>query len=327
MSLTGVAVKNESKIMTKRMVCFIRVCAVVSVLAAGMANAQQSPDVSYVMIFAFRDAQQVQSTAQAVAWGAAAKASKEQLVATCRSTKEAVTRVGRPTLLEYIETREFGPDIKACLEKIAEFQSAALGEIDAVQAIVESGGGHDEVLAFVAAEKECSALKQEVARLISQLAETEPAQNAGRRSRQAVSGGGGGQAAQPVRGREAECPLGWDELLQLTGEEGPAAKYRRGPDGELQRAEAYYGGSVVVAVSKIDGGFRVTLGNDIAVADFTSRPWFTAAEREGLVDVYSQYVAKEPGSGEPKNVGRFIVQMEQDPQLPIRASFVLRGVE
>lgn len=127
------------------------------------------------------------------------------------------------------------------------------------------------------------------------------------------------------RDRASEFPLGWGELLQLTGEEGPATKYKRDRDGELQRAEAFYGGSLAVAVTKVDGGFRITVGNEIVVAAFTSQPWFTPAEAEGLVEVYSQYVAKAPRSGEQKNVGRFSVQMQPDPEVPIRTSFLLRA--
>lgn len=131
----------------------------------------------------------------------------------------------------------------------------------------------------------------------------------------------------PVRRPAPECPLGWEELTQMTGEEGPSARYIRSRAGELQRVEALYRGSVVTAVTKVDGGFRVTVANEFAVADFTSRPWFTPLETDGLIEAYSEYVAKVPGSGAEKIVGRFRVQIEPDPQLPIRPSFVVRGAD
>jgi hypothetical protein len=124
-----------------------------------------------------------------------------------------------------------------------------------------------------------------------------------------------------------ECPLDWQQFTQMTGEEGPSAKYIRNPDGSLRRIEALYRGSMVCAVTKVDGGFRVTISHEIAVADFATRPWFTKAESDGLIDAYSQYVAKAPGSADEKTVGRFKIQMEQDPQLPIRPSFVLRAAD
>jgi hypothetical protein len=134
-------------------------------------------------------------------------------------------------------------------------------------------------------------------------------------------------ARPPAAPREKAAgpfPISWDEWTQITGPESGTVRFIRDKKGNLCRVEARYAKDLVVAVTEVEGGFRVTLGSDIAVADFATRPWFTKAESDGLIDAWGDFVEGRPGGKDEKVIGRFLVQAEKDPDFPIKSSLLLR---
>lgn len=290
------------------------------------SSARSESDASLVLRLAFMNAEHIRGTAQAVAMATKSGTPKEGLLQICEDTERATKAMVTATLQEYMETSAHAPATRQALEMVSRCLQASLEEMRTVKAVVAEGKGGDGMRAVIDADEKCSALAAEARRaLLRRELESIVSENAAEGNTRPETGGA--VAAPPKRPRRGPCPVGWAELTQLTGDEGPSAKYIRNRDGELQRVEAFYGGSVVAAVTKVDEGFRVTVSNEVAVADFTSRPWFTQEETDGLVEAYSQYVAKAYGSTDEKVIGRFRVKLEQDPQLPIRLSFVLRAAE
>jgi sulfatase modifying factor 1 len=127
---------------------------------------------------------------------------------------------------------------------------------------------------------------------------------------------------------QEEFPLTWEQLLQLTGPQGPSVRYLQNKKGEVIRAEAYEGRNLSVAVTKWDKGFQITLGNDsaAAAADVLSRPWFTKQESRELIEAYGAYLGTKgkrfSERMEDFDIGRFHVFMTEDPALPIKQSII-----
>ena len=253
-----------------------------------------------VMLLSLRESEQVRRTAHAIVYRSLLDGMKEneRLVEICERTKESMEKLSLPIMKQAVAFGEQDPAVDDVLTKLALLQQLAYEEIIAVQAVLESDDKGSALKTFGDLDSKMDDPQQQ-----SQIP----------------------QPRKVASTQGVQCPLSWSELTQMTGPEGASARYIRSPGKELQRVESLYRGSVVVAVTKVDGGFRVTVASEPAVADFTSRPWFTPAETDGLIEAYSQYVAKAPGSSDEKVIGRFRVQMEQDPQLPIRPSFVLLG--
>jgi hypothetical protein len=125
------------------------------------------------------------------------------------------------------------------------------------------------------------------------------------------------QARAPEQ-RRSDFALSWEQLLQMTGPEGGATRYIRKSDGSLRRVEARYGGDLLVAVTEVGKGFRVTLGNDLALADFVSRPWFTSNEKNGIIDAYSEFASEANRGTIAQKIGRFDVSFGEDPEYRIK---------
>jgi len=272
-----------------------------------------------VMLLSLRESEQVRRTAHAIVYRSLLDGMKEneRLVEICERTKESMEELSLPIMKQAVAFGEQDPAVDDVLTKLALLQQLAYEEIIAVQAVLESDDKGSALKTFGDLDSKMDDLYKQTTTALHQL------------SKRGVFGPQQqSQIPQPRKvasTQGVQCPLSWSELTQMTGPEGASARYIRSPGKELQRVESLYRGSVVVAVTKVDGGFRVTVASEPAVADFTSRPWFTPAETDGLIEAYSQYVAKAPGSSDEKVIGRFRVQMEQDPQLPIRPSFVLLG--
>jgi hypothetical protein len=108
-------------------------------------------------------------------------------------------------------------------------------------------------------------------------------------------------------------PLTWEQLLQMTGRRGPGVQVFNDDAGNVMRVESSSGLFVLVAVERTSDGFSVAAANEWAVADFTTRPWFTSSESTGLQELYADYVAsgnREATAAKP--IGRFNVSMGHD---------------
>jgi hypothetical protein len=130
------------------------------------------------------------------------------------------------------------------------------------------------------------------------------------------------------RAANANYPLSWDRLLQMTGNEGPQTEFFRDGAGNLVRVEARHRLSVIVTVETFQNGFAVAVGHDLAVADFTTRRWFTSAESSALQDVYAEYVAdRDHNDRHARQLSRFIVIMGNDRKYTNMPCFVLVPIE
>ncbi len=119
-------------------------------------------------------------------------------------------------------------------------------------------------------------------------------------------------------------PLTWTKLLQMTGNESSSTQFFRSAAGKLSRVESRYGFSVIVAVQENQNGFDVAIANEMAVADFTTRQWFTPSESESLQDLYIKYVTSGSKlASEWIRVGRFRVRMGYDTKYSNMPRFTL----
>jgi hypothetical protein len=99
----------------------------------------------------------------------------------------------------------------------------------------------------------------------------------------------------------------------MTGRRGPGVQVFNDDAGNAMRVESSSGLFVLVAVERTPDGFSVAAANEWAVADFTTRPWFTSSESTGLRELYADYVAsgnREATAAKP--IGRFNVSMGHD---------------
>jgi hypothetical protein len=140
----------------------------------------------------------------------------------------------------------------------------------------------------------------------------------------ATTNSGRGLVSKPSQASiVSNFPLTWQRLLQMTGE-GPDTKKYYDAGGNLRRIEARYGIQVLVAVEAVGDGFAIAVGNQLAVADFTTRYWFTAEERETLQNLYADFVADYRGSKQHKaTLPRFEVTMRRDREISSYACFEL----
>jgi hypothetical protein len=141
----------------------------------------------------------------------------------------------------------------------------------------------------------------------------------------AMTNGGRGLASNPSKAPSASnFPLSWQKLLQMTGE-GPNTRKYLDVDGRLRRIESRYGIQVLVAVEAVGDGFAVAVANQMAVADFTTRYWFTAEEREMLQNLYAEFVADFRGNKSHRaTLPRFEVTMRRDREISSYACFELQ---
>jgi sulfatase modifying factor 1 len=130
-----------------------------------------------------------------------------------------------------------------------------------------------------------------------------------------------GESAPPLR---AKLPLTWDQLCKMTGPPGPETHVFKDPGGQLVRIESSHGLIVLVAVERSGNGFSIAVANELAAADFTTRPWFTASESESLQGLYAEYVASNcRETTAAKRVGRFNVEMGRDRKYPNMPCFIV----
>lgn len=143
----------------------------------------------------------------------------------------------------------------------------------------------------------------------------------GESGEQAKSSGPYGSAGHE---QSPSFPINWDLLLQMTGRDGPGVRVFTDDQGNIGRVETTHQLSVLVAVERYENGFSVALANLWAVADFTTRPWFTKAESDRLTEIYSEYVASPKRSvSDPADVGRYKVRMAQDRKYGNMPCFIL----
>jgi len=284
----------------------------------------------YVTALALREAEQVQATARALLLASLGNVKEEKLLPICDSTLNGLRKVSVPQLRHYADGRSDNPTAADMLEALARFQQASVAEMEAVAALLESGGAADKTQAVLAADEICTQTKKAFA------GKWAPVLAAAARRQQSDAAPPLPPKAVTLNEREESTrtasppranPLTWEKLLEMTGPEGPNTRYLRTDKGTLRRVEARYGGDLLVAVTEVDDGFRITLGNDLAIADFASRPWFTPQERDGLIDAYSEFAAKAAGGDKPRSVGRFRAVFGEDPEFRIKKSVLLTPAE
>jgi hypothetical protein len=122
-------------------------------------------------------------------------------------------------------------------------------------------------------------------------------------------------------------PLTWERLLEMTGPEGPKTRFFKNPSDKLVRVEVTYGLYIIVVVEQQGHGFAVATSNDLALADFMTRPWFTPTESDKLIDLYADYVASERKvTTESTQVGRYSVKLGYDQKYPNMPCFMLMPI-
>lgn len=117
-----------------------------------------------------------------------------------------------------------------------------------------------------------------------------------------------------------DFPISWRQFQQMTGPEGRGARYIRDASGGLRRIEARYGGGLLVAVTEEKDGFRLTIGQDLALSDIATRGWFHGAESDALFTVYEKF--QQTGNAE-MTAGRFHFKAERDPNFRIKPSILI----
>jgi hypothetical protein len=129
-----------------------------------------------------------------------------------------------------------------------------------------------------------------------------------------------GAADEPRR----PFPIGWRQFQQMTGPESRTTRYIRDAAGNVRRIEAKYGSGLLVAVTEEQNGFRLTIGQDIALSDIATRGWFSEAESDALIDVYAN--SQRGGQAETK-AGRFHFKAERDPEFAVKPSVLITLAE
>lgn len=125
----------------------------------------------------------------------------------------------------------------------------------------------------------------------------------------------------------ADFPITWREFQAMTGPEGGETKYIRDADGKLRRIEVRQGGDLLIAVTEGANGFRLTIGQELAVADIASRGLFSDAESDALIEVYSELQRGNERPRPERTAGRFRFSGERDPEFRIKPSVVISLLE
>jgi hypothetical protein len=135
-----------------------------------------------------------------------------------------------------------------------------------------------------------------------------------------------GIAAVPCTAEEprSRFPISWRQFQQMTGPEGRSTRYIRDAAGNVRRIEAKYGSGLLIAVTEERNGFRLTIGQDIALSDIATRGWFSEAESDALIEAYAK--SHQAGQAETK-AGRFRFKAERDPELAIKPSVLIMLAE
>lgn len=278
---------------------------------------RQSDDIVAAMLFSFREATQFHLTAHAIGLASLNGAPMEQINKHCVRAIESFEGISVPTLTTYLSNAKHDAPTRNVFEQIQLVQQKAIAEMQAIKAMAASGNAQAEKDAFLAANREYNEVVQAVASAMGGLEEKAKDREAPTRA-----------AERAPSGKDrAEFPISWRQFQQITGPEGGQTRYIRDADDELRRIEVRTGGDLLFAVTKVDSGFRLTIGQELAVADIASRGLLSGAESDALIEVYSELQGNGGRNRPERTAGRFRFTGERDPEFRIKPSIVISPSE
>lgn len=280
-------------------------------------DAQRADDVAMALIFSFREATQIHLLAHALGTAALNGTPSQEVIDHCERAINSYEAISIPMLRKFAGTVAHDKDARDTCEHIQALQKRALAEVKAIKAMAESGNAQAERLAFVAANRAYNEVAQPLAKAI--VTGTWGAERRGASAPARLDG--------PAKNAPAEFPISWRQFQQITGPEGGQTRYIRDADDELRRIEVRTGGDLLFAVTKVDSGFRLTIGQELAVADIASRGLLSGAESDALIEVYSELQGNGGRNRPERTAGRFCFTGERDPEFRIKPSIVISPSE
>jgi len=272
---------------------------------------EHGEDLAIAMLFILRDAAGAHGSARLIGLAATNGADRDVLDRELEMLSGSFENFSRGILRKYMAGNTHDLDSRRLLEGLIELQEATSEEIDAAKQLIASD------LSPASRERTLQAngaYNEVVARVASMLGPFLEQSSQRKGAREIPRGDQAGQ-----------FPISWEQGTQMTGPESGTVHFIRDEKGNPRRVEARYARDLLVAVTEVEEGFRVTLGSDLAVTDFATRPWFTKAESDGLIEAWGDFIDGNLGGKDEKVIGRFRVQAEKDPEFPLKNSLVLRN--
>ncbi len=111
-------------------------------------------------------------------------------------------------------------------------------------------------------------------------------------------------------------PLSWNRLYQYFGRPGQPGVREFIYKGK-KKVVVESGLSTIAVIQEYGNGFLVAFGDSFIVGDFFTRSWFDRDESDMLIELYSEYlVSRDSSPTERVKVGRYLVHMRRDPDMP-----------